>query len=95
MSYNSSITDESILNLINGCGNLEDIDITVCDKLTDASLFSIAANCPNLQTINLRFDDTNITKVGLTELFKKCPKLTRIESQAKIIPKEIRYQSAE
>ena len=46
---NPNITDESIINLVKRCHNLEYIDISWCPKLKDTSLFSIAANWLNLK----------------------------------------------
>ena len=69
------ITDESIINIVKGCYNLEDVDIR--RKLTNACLFSIAQICPNLKGIYLDFDNhVNITTGGLFGLFIKCSKLT-------------------
>ena len=89
---NPNITDESFVNLIKGCHNLEGIDITKCPKLTNTSLFSIAVNCPNLKSISLDFDGIIITKSGLMELFNKCPKLAEIKAgeDGEPIPDEIK-----
>ena len=82
--HNPHITDESMINIVKGCYNLDTINIRECPKLTDASLFNIAANCPNLKNITLSVDGINITENGLTELVDKCLKLIDIE--AKNIP---------
>ena len=81
LSFNRNITDESIINLIKGCHNLELIAITKCLKLTGTSLFNIAANCPNLRKIFLSFLKVNVTISGLMELLKYCPKLVEILSK--------------
>ena len=91
LSYNSNITDASIINLVKGCHNLDYIGITGCSKLTDTSLFNIAANCPNLDDIFLDFDKVKITAVGLIQLLKKCPKLKNISSEIPI-PTEIQNE---
>ena len=78
LHYNDNITDESIINLVKGCHDLEYIAIASCDKLTDASLFSIAANCPNLETIILDFENAHLTEIGFKELLNKCPKLLQL-----------------
>ena len=71
LSFNGKLTDESFINIINGCNILEGINFCACDKLTDASLISIAANCPNLKRLN--FDQyKSFTKIGLNELKTKC-----------------------
>ena len=86
---NRNITDESIINLIKGCHNLETIRIDDCPNLTDTSLFSIAANCPNFKEIYLDFDKVNMTKVGLKTLLKSCPKFMNIASDLEVIPHKI------
>ena len=79
-SSNEYITDESVINIVKGCYNLEYIDIRGCSKITDTCLFSIAENCPNLKTIYLDFGSSSgITLLGLLELFKKCLNLTEID----------------
>ena len=45
-----------------------------------------------MREIGLSFNDFTITKVGLTELLEKCPKLVEIASDENKIPKEIRHQ---
>ena len=89
LPFNPNITDDSIINLIKGCLNLEEIDILVCTKLTDAALFSIADNCPNLTEILLNYDNIYQTVLGLIRLLKSCPKLVDIESCNEDIPDEI------
>ena len=76
--FNNYITDESIINVIKGCHNLEIIEISSCNQLTDISLFGIASNCPNLVRITLDLKDTHFTDVGLRELLSKCPKLIQL-----------------
>ena len=88
LSFNNRITDESIINLVTGCHNLETISIFYCPKLSDTCLFTIAANCPRLKKIDLDFDDNKITKSGLQELLNKCPKLVEIYS-IDVLPNEI------
>ena len=61
------ITDESIVNLVNGCRNLLEIQFNSSLGLTDLSLFSIAANCPQLEMISLNYDAVNMTIRGLNE----------------------------
>ena len=85
----ADITDESIINLVKGCHNLEEIYIQGCPKLTDTSLFSIAANCPQLKIIQLDFYGNRITNRGLQELLDECPKLIKIDSRGKALPYEI------
>ena len=78
LKCNPSIDDESIVNLVKGCHNLEYIIIGGCPKLTDTSLFSIAASCPSLKFIELNFDKLtlpNMTELGLNQLLKMCPNL--------------------
>ena len=86
LNNNAYLNDESIINLVKGCHNLEYIDIENCPKLTDASLFSIAENCPNLNEIHLDFDNVNMTTLGLIELLKKCLKLSDIFSKVEKLP---------
>ena len=86
LSDNPDITDESFINLIKGCHNLESIDICNCPKLTNISLFSIAANCPNLKVIYLSCDNASFDETGFNVLFKKCPKLAKIVGN---VPEEI------
>ena len=73
VSHNVNINDESFINIINGCYNLEHIVISKCDELTDASLFNIAANCPNLKELYVnKYNNTNFTDFGLEELKAEC-----------------------
>ena len=92
LSRNPNITDESIINLVKGCRNLKDINIKGCPKLTDASICNIADNCPNLGEMFLTFDNINLTVIGLVQLLKNCPQLTKIISEKDNIPKEIQNQ---
>ena len=73
LSLNPYLDDESFVNLIKGCHNLECLKFTDCDDLTDDSLFNIAANCPSLKDIYLDLD--NFSYLGIIELETKCPKL--------------------
>ena len=90
----SNITDESIINIIKGCHDLEYIDISGSSKLTDICVFSIAENCPNLKTINLDFYN-GITLLGLIELLKKCLKLSEINLTEEDLPSFIKDQLKE
>ena len=73
LSYNFDITDESLMNLIEGCYNLETIWVYDCFKLTDASLICIAANCSNLKQFGFSNErDSKFTDIGLNELINKC-----------------------
>ena len=74
LSYNHNLTDESFINIIKGCRNLETILIYHCIKLTDASLFSIAANCPNLEE-HFKESNKSFTNIGYNELKTKCLQL--------------------
>ena len=74
LSDSFNLTDESFINIIKGCRNLETILIYHCIKLTDASLFSIAANCPNLKKL-FPISKNMITNIGLNALKNKCLQL--------------------
>ena len=74
LSYNHNLTDESFINIIKGCRNLETILIYHFIKLTDASLFSIAENCPNLKKL-FPISKNMITNIGLNALKNKCLQL--------------------
>ena len=73
LSSSGNITDESFINIIQGCNNIECISIYCCKQLTDASLFSIAASCPNLKEISYKYN--KFTNIGLNELKNKCLQL--------------------
>ena len=76
LSTNYDITDESFVDLINGCHKLGTIDIGSCSKLTDTSLFSIAANCPDLKYLHFgKYRNNYFTNHGMNELRTKCPNL--------------------
>ena len=54
IDIDKNITNESFINIIQGCHNLETIITYGSHKLlTDASLICIAANCPNLKELKL------------------------------------------
>ena len=77
-----------MINIVEGCCNIADIEMRVCYKLSDTSLFSIAENCPHLETIDLNFGN-GITLLGLLELLQKCLKLRQITSGFKNLPEII------
>ena len=73
LSYNYKyITDESFINIIKGCHNLEKIFIDGCSELTDISLFSIAANCHILKEIDCSTYKSKFTNIEITALKNKC-----------------------
>ena len=91
LALSGNITDESIISLVSGCHNLEEINIFGCPNPTDNSLFSIATNCPQLKWIGLDFKGNNVTIGGLKELLTKCPHLIDIDSIS-ALPEEIKEE---
>ena len=79
------ITDVGVASLVKAYGyNIEEVDITLCKRLTNKSLISIAANCPRLRRIRCsQFKDfrLNLTMIGFSELYNKCPQLILIDCQ--------------
>ena len=47
------MTDAGVSALGAGCGQLQSIDLSGCDKVTDAGISSLGAGCGKLQSIDL------------------------------------------
>jgi hypothetical protein len=65
--------DESFIKIIEGCPNLESIELLVC-SITDLSIIMLADCCPSLRSIDLtRCYD--ITDASIVRLAERCPNL--------------------
>ena len=57
------MTDAGISALGAGCGQLQSINLSDCDKLTDAGISALGAGCGQLQSIYLA-DCYQVTDAG-------------------------------
>jgi hypothetical protein len=79
-----SITDDIIVIIIEGCPNIEDLDVPAgCPKNTDISMIKVAENCPHLKFLDLTYLTYNgnefsrndyITDNGIIKAAEGCPK---------------------
>ena len=71
------VSDDGVVALVQGCPQLEIIDITACCYLTAVSIAAIAACCPLLKGIDIR---AKILLHGgdITAFVQGCPQLTSI-----------------
>lgn len=70
----SSISDEGLCDIANGCRSLEKIDLCRCPAITDKGLIAIAMNCPNLMSVTVE-SCSNIGNESLQALGRFCPNL--------------------
>ena len=61
------MTDAGISALGAGCGQLQSINLRVCDKVRDAGVTALGAGCSQLQSINLE-GCYKVTAIGLHAL---------------------------
>ena len=81
ISYCHQVTDEGIDALVKGCGSsLESLCIGNCTRLTDVSLSSISEQCPHLHTIDVDYNHTVMTSIGIMRLINKCEKLIHFDN---------------
>lgn len=74
LSDSLNITDTSIINLSQGCTNLEDVYLNYCIKLTNEAVFAIARFCSKLKVIYLS-RNVNITDEAIVKLAEGCREL--------------------
>lgn len=70
----SSISDEGLIDVANGCRSIEKIDLCNCPAITDKGLTAIAMNCPNLMSVTVE-SCSNIDNESLQALGRFCPNL--------------------
>lgn len=68
------ISDEAVIQLVQKCTRLVDVDLGMCSQLTDAAVIALAQHCTNLKDLNLEYcallTDASIMK--LRNLLKLC-----------------------
>ena len=72
----SSVTDDLVFQLAEGCPSLERIDLFGCTSITDKAVTALARNCYWLKYLNL--SNSRVTDKGIAALGKGCPDLVEL-----------------
>jgi hypothetical protein len=66
--------DKSLCKILDGCPNLQSVDLSDCRNITDLSIARLAAVCPYLTSLNVK-GSIQITDLGIIKLAFGCPRL--------------------
>jgi ribosomal silencing factor RsfS len=69
-----NLTDQCVINVLNKCGKLNSIDLTLCQKLTDVVVLALGTRCPQLRNINFA-GCSKVSDVGISALGRGCYQL--------------------
>ncbi|ERN03177.1 hypothetical protein AMTRI_Chr02g220560 [Amborella trichopoda] len=72
------VTDQGIIELLNGCNSLRSLDLTCCHQITDVAILAIGTSCRDLICLKLESCDL-ISDMGLQELGSGCPSLSELD----------------
>jgi F-box and leucine-rich repeat protein GRR1 len=73
----ANLTDQGIINLVEGNRNLLALDITGINFITDSTVQALAKNCPKLQGLNIT-GCHQVTDSSLVPLARACKYLKRV-----------------
>ena len=71
-----AVTDGMVVQLAEGCPNLEHVELFACTNIADEAVTSLASNCPRLKHLNLY--RCRVTDKGIAALRKGCPGLVEL-----------------
>ncbi|KAJ1982068.1 hypothetical protein H4R35_000461 [Dimargaris xerosporica] len=74
LSWNSHLTDFSIVQTVQRCVQLQCLDLTHCTLLEDPALLAIAAHCPKLRVLSISYCH-GLTDVAVLHVVKHCRQL--------------------
>lgn len=72
--WNTSVGDEGLCEIANGCRLLEKLDLVQCPAISDKALIAVAKSCPNLTELTIE-SCSNIGNAGLQAIGQSCPNL--------------------
>lgn len=75
--WNTSVGDDGLSEIANGCHQLERLDLCQCPAITDQALVAVAKNCPNLTDLMIE-SCSNIGNASLQAVGQSCPNLKSI-----------------
>jgi hypothetical protein len=68
----------SIINIAEGCINLQMLKVSGCKNITDTSIVKVAKLCPSLHSLDIEgswYKYLNITGTSVHKIVEKCPNL--------------------
>ena len=72
--WNTSVGDEGLCEIADGCHLLEKLDLVQCPAISDKALIAIAKSCPNLAELTIE-SCSNIGNASLQAVGQSCPNL--------------------
>ena len=72
------ITNVGILKIVEGCRQLQSLNLVYCVKVTDVGIIKIGEGCPQLQSLDLSCC-SQVTDVGITKIGEGCPQLQSLD----------------